>query len=87
MIRRKIILVCALILLPALFGNQHYALGNTDDLQETYKNLEVFSNVLSITQQNYVDDIDTKEALEGAIKGLLTSLDPHSSFLKPQDFK
>ena len=85
--RTKIILIYTLILLPALFGNQHYALGNTDDLQETYKNLEVFSNVLSITQQNYVDDIDTKEALEGAIKGLLTSLDPHSSFLKPQDFK
>ena len=85
--RTKIILIYSLILLPALFGNQHYALGNTDDLQETYKNLEVFSNVLSITQQNYVDDIDTKEALEGAIRGLLTSLDPHSSFLKPQDFK
>ena len=85
--RTKIILIYTLILLPALFGNQHYALGNTDDLQETYKNLEVFSNVLSITQQNYVDDIDTKEALEGAIKGLLTSLDPHSSFLKPEDFK
>ena len=85
--RTKIILIYTVILLPALLGNQHYALGNTDDLQETYKNLEVFSNVLSITQQNYVDDIDTKEALEGAIKGLLTSLDPHSSFLKPQDFK
>ena len=87
MIRKKIILVYALILLPALFGSQQYAFGNTDDLQETYKNLEVFSNVLSLTQQNYVDDIDTKDALEGAIKGLLSSLDPHSSFLKPDDFK
>jgi carboxyl-terminal processing protease len=87
MIRKKIILVYSLILLPALLGSQQYVFGNTDDLQETYKNLEVFSNVLSITQQNYVDDIDTKEALEGAIKGLLNSLDPHSSFLKPDDFK
>ncbi len=76
-----------IILLPLLFFSNHYALGASDDMQETYKNLEVFSNVLSIVQQNYVDDIDTKEALEGAIKGMLTSLDPHSSFMKPDDFK
>jgi carboxyl-terminal processing protease len=83
----KKILTFALIIIPVLFGSQQYALGNTDDLQETYKNLEIFSNVLSIVQQSYVDDIDTKETLEGAIKGMLTSLDPHSSYLKPDDFK
>jgi carboxyl-terminal processing protease len=47
----------------------------------------VFSNILSIVQQNYVDDIDPQETMEGAIKGMLTSLDPHSSFLRPDDFK
>ncbi len=84
-IRKNLIFV--LIILSVLFGSQQYVFSSTDDLQETYKNLEVFSNVLSIVQQNYVDDIDTKETLEGAIKGMLTSLDPHSSFLKPADFK
>jgi carboxyl-terminal processing protease len=63
------------------------ALGSSEEMQKTYKNLEIFSNVLSIVQQNYVDDIDTQEAIEGAIKGMLTSLDPHSSFMKPDDFK
>lgn len=84
-IRKNLIFV--LIILSVLFGSQQYVFSSTDDLQETYKNLEVFSNVLSIVQQNYVDDIDTKETLEGAIKGMLSSLDPHSSFLKPADFK
>jgi len=56
-------------------------------MQETYKNLEVFSNVLSIIQQNYVEEIDVQEVIEGAIKGMLNSLDPHSSFMKPEDFK
>lgn len=83
----KKILIFALIILAPLLGTRQYASGNTDDLQETYKNLEIFSNILSIIQQNYVDEIDTKETLEGAIKGMLTSLDPHSSFLKPDDFK
>ena len=81
------ILTFTLIIIPTFLISQQYAFGSNDDLEETYKNLEVFSNVLSIVQQNYVDDIDTKETLEGAIKGMLTSLDPHSSFLKPDDFK
>jgi len=54
---------------------------------DTYKSLEVFSNVLSLIQNNYVEDVDTSEVLQGAIKGMLTSLDPHSSYLKPDDFK
>lgn len=53
----------------------------------TYKQLEIFSNVLSILQDNYVEEIDTKEVLNGAIKGLLFSLDPHSSYLPPEGFK
>jgi len=76
-----------LIVLPLFLTSSHQALSSTDDLQETYKNLEVFANVLSIVQLNYVDNIDTQETIEGAIKGMLTSLDPHSSFLKASDFQ
>ncbi|UCD65695.1 MAG: S41 family peptidase [Deltaproteobacteria bacterium] len=83
----KKILPIALIILPLLLISSNKTFGSTDDMQEAYKNLEIFSNVLSIVQQNYVDDIDTQETIEGAIKGMLSSLDPHSSFLKPDDFK
>ncbi len=37
---------------------------------DTYKSLEVFSNVLSLIQKNYVEDVDTNEVLQGAIKGM-----------------
>jgi carboxyl-terminal processing protease len=80
-------LLIAFFCLPYLIVTPHLSYGSSNDLEKTYKNLEVFSNVLSIVQQNYVDDIDTQEAIEGAIKGMLTSLDPHSSFMKPDDFK
>ena len=76
-----------LIILPLSIALNYKALGSTDDMEETYRNLEVFSNVLSIVQHNYVDDINTQETLEGAIKGMLNSLDPHSSYLKADDFK
>ena len=79
-------LVTLLFCLPLLLqpGTPHAA---SADMQETYKNLEIFSNVLSMIQQNYVEEIDAQEVIEGAIKGMLTSLDPHSSFMKPEDFK
>ena len=58
-----------------------------DERAETYKQLEIFSNVLSILQNNYEEEIDTKEVLSGAIKGLLFSLDPHSAYLPPEGLK
>lgn len=61
----------------------------TEKRQEevTYKYLETFSNVLSILQENYVEEIETKEVIEGAINGLLLSLDPHSTYLKPENYQ
>ncbi len=59
----------------------------TDERQQTYKNLETFANVLTLLQQHYVDDVDTNKVITGAINGMLTSLDPHSSYMRPDDFK
>ena len=55
--------------------------------QDIYKDLETFSNVLSLIQKNYVEEIDAKEVMRGAIKGMLNTLDPHSSYMNPDDFK
>jgi carboxyl-terminal processing protease len=55
--------------------------------EKTYKQLEVFANVLSILQDNYVEEIDTSETINGAIRGLLYSLDPHSAYMQPEGFK
>ena len=55
--------------------------------EDTYKQLELFSNVLSMLQENYVEPINTKDLIEGAINGLLLSLDPHSSYMTPESFQ
>ncbi len=54
--------------------------------EETYKQLEIFANVLSILQENYLEEIDANKTIEGAISGMLLSLDPHSSYLTAEDF-
>ncbi len=61
--------------------------GIEQEQQEaTYRQLEIFANVLSILEENYVEEINTNETLEGAISGMLFSLDPHSSYLTAEDF-
>jgi carboxyl-terminal processing protease len=80
------------IILTTLFFStffSHFAMAEISqkEREATYKQLEIFSSVLSILQENYVEEIDTEEVLNGAIRGLLFSLDPHSSYLSPENFK
>lgn len=58
-----------------------------DPRVETYKQLDLFAEILARAQQDYVVEIDESEAIEAAIDGMLTSLDPHSGYLSPEDFQ
>jgi carboxyl-terminal processing protease len=53
----------------------------------TYEQLRLFTEVLSIVQNQYVDDVPPKDLIYSAIKGTLRGLDPHSSFLDPDSYK
>jgi carboxyl-terminal processing protease len=53
----------------------------------TYEQLKIFGSVLDLVQRNYVEEIPPQELIYGAVQGMLTSLDPHSSFMKPEDYK
>ncbi len=53
----------------------------------TYEQLRLFASVLDLVQRDYVEPVEPQKLIYGAIDGMLTSLDPHSSFMKPEDFK
>ena len=53
----------------------------------TYEQLKIFGSVLDLVQRNYVEEIPPKKLIYGAVQGMLKSLDPHSSFMKPEDYK
>jgi carboxyl-terminal processing protease len=55
--------------------------------KETYDELETFTSILSIVQKNYVDDVTSKQLLDGAVNGMLGALDPHSAYLTPELYK
>jgi carboxyl-terminal processing protease len=54
---------------------------------DTYKELATFANVLAIVQKNYVEPVTTKQLINGAITGMLASLDPHSAYLTPDLYR
>jgi carboxyl-terminal processing protease len=54
--------------------------------QETYEQLDLFANVFERVRKEYVEEVLDKELIEAAINGMLTSLDPHSSFLSSDSF-
>lgn len=51
--------------------------------KDNYESLEAFSMVLATVRKHYVEEVDTQELIEGAMKGMISSLDPHSAYLTP----
>src|SRR3954465_1921799 len=52
-----------------------------------YHKLNIFTRVLSYVENNYVENVDHDELIYGAIRGMRETLDPHTSFLKPDQYK
>jgi carboxyl-terminal processing protease len=57
------------------------------DAEEVYEELKVFTEAISIVRKNYVEDVKPKDLIYGAIKGMIGSLDPHSGFMTPTQYK
>jgi len=83
----KRVLLVVLVLVSASFligaGMARRVLARGDD----YENLRVFTEVLSLVQSNYVEDMENKKLVEGAIKGMLKILDPHTFYMPPEMYK
>jgi carboxyl-terminal processing protease len=58
-----------------------------EDPIDTYEKLKVFSEIISLLESSYVEPIDSEELIDGAIRGMLKSLDPHTTYLNPKSYK
>ena len=72
-----LIIVMVIAVLMAALG----ASGENVSKSPDYKQLQLFYKVMKIVEENYVKDVSDKELLQGAMNGMLQSLDPYSSFL------
>lgn len=86
---KKLILMMILIFTVASAGIfiGRWCISVVDAEVAGYEELKVFSEALSIVRKNYVEDIKPKDLIYGAVKGMLSSLDPHSAFMTPEQYK
>jgi carboxyl-terminal processing protease len=83
---KKVVMVSALLLILTLSLGGGVA-SKSNDSAATYENLRLFTEVLSIIQSQYVDEVPPKDIIYSAIRGTLRGLDPHSSFLDPEMYR
>jgi carboxyl-terminal processing protease len=86
---RNKLFITSVALIGAIFGALVMGGINAGSVnaQGTYEELRSFVDVLNVIKKNYVDEVKTKDLVTGAIKGMLTSLDPHSGYMTPEAFK
>jgi carboxyl-terminal processing protease len=58
----------------------------SENTSSVYEQLDLFGDVFQQIRSTYVEEVDEAALIEAAINGMLTSLDPHSSYLPPRDF-
>ena len=78
-----------LLINPSLLFSQNISEVHEAKIKEknTYEKLKVFSEILSLLESNYVKSIDPDDLINGAIRGMLKSLDPHTTYLTPDSYK
>ena len=86
MMRQTVLAAAAAIafMLPGLPAGAQQAQG---DSSETYRQLNLFGDVFERVRADFVEEVSDEKLIENAINGMLSSLDPHSSYLNAKSFR
>lgn len=86
----KVIFVFTIMILLGVGGTAGAEENDKDSKKvsaRTYEKLKAFSEILSLVESNYVESVESDDLIDGAIKGMVKALDPHSSYLPPKSYK
>jgi carboxyl-terminal processing protease len=83
---KKRTIIVVVTLLAVVFGFGAHRMSSAEGGND-YESIELFTDVLALVKRSYVEEVDTKKLVYGAINGMLSSLDPHSSFMPPDQYK
>ncbi len=75
-----------LVVLAGLIGSEA-GQKKSASAKESYEELKVFTNVMNKVKKLYVEEVDTEELIQAAIKGMMKKLDPHSALLTPDAYQ
>jgi len=89
MSKKKFILyliLLSLFILPFSFGNDFIGSISAQD-SSLYKELELFTDAITLIQKSYVEDVEPRKIIYGALSGMLRVLDDYSQFLEPKMYE
>jgi len=76
------------LILGVCIGAMSYVAAAKDDVNKLpMEEMRTFVDIFNQVKHSYVEEVDDKTLLENAIQGMLSKLDPHSAYLKPEDYK
>jgi carboxyl-terminal processing protease len=81
--KKKVLMAALILLLTGVIIGQGFVQAKPD----TYEELKSFTQALELVKRNYVEDPNSKDLIQGAIRGMVASLDPHSSYMNERSFK
>lgn len=84
--RKKIVVITLAVILSFSFSYWVFSQNERKKKNDLYRQLEIFSDALSLIQEEYVDEPKSQDLIYGALKGMLSSLDPYSEFLDAERF-
>ena len=77
------------LLIGLILAGSHQVFAKRDNaaLELPLSDIQLFTDIYARIKKDYVEEVGDKDLLEGAIRGMLSSLDPHSSYLSQEEFK
>jgi len=89
MLKKRVLFIWLFIFIVASAGIfiGRWSVTSVSAEGEGYEELRSFTEVMSMVKKYYVEEVKQKDLVNGAIKGMLNSLDPHSSFMTPEAYK
>ena len=92
--KRSLIILILGFIAGGIFFNQidktalmAQAKNGTEDKNRIYEQLNLFGEVFDRIRSGYVEDVNSSDLISAAIRGMLTSLDPHSGYMPPESFQ
>lgn len=85
--KRLLLLTAGCILLATLLGGALFLQSGHASGRTVYTQLQVLTEVLGLVSDNYVEKTSGEDLIDGAIRGMLEQLDPHSNYLDPERFR
>jgi carboxyl-terminal processing protease len=84
----KLLRVAAVLtFVTGLLASPQLAAQAASNTTETYRLLNLFSDIFERVRSDYVEQVDERKLIENAINGMLSSLDPHSGYMEPKSFR